>query len=298
MNSDGWCDIIHLLWKEGKFIMRTQDKIAVLIDAENVSKKYIKLIMDEVNEYGTPTYKRVYGDFSNPSVSSWKDVLRTYALTPVIQFNYVKGKNASDSAMIIDAMDILYSGNVNGFCLVTSDSDFTKLANRLREAGMLVIGMGEQKTPTSLVAACEQFKYLDLLFAEEEEEGEFIECAELEVIDEQVIENEIQEDVDLTESQVVTNEETEEFCEISLIPTKEKIGDEIRLIIEQKSDEAGWINQSEIGVLLSKRVLGFDPRNYNFKKLSQLIESYEFLETKTVQNPKNELLKIVYVKIK
>ena len=125
--------------------MKRQDKIAVLIDAENVSKKYIKLIMDEVNEFGTPTYKRVYGDFSNPSVSSWKDVLSTYALTPVIQFNYVKGKNSSDSAMIIDAMDILYSGNVNGFCLVTSDSDFTKLANRLREAGMLVIGMGEKK---------------------------------------------------------------------------------------------------------------------------------------------------------
>ena len=150
--------------------MNTQYKIAVLIDAENVSKKYVKLIMDEVNEYGTPTYKRIYGDFTNPSVSSWKDVLRTYALTPIIQFNYVKGKNSSDSAMIIDAMDILYSGNVNGFCLVTSDSDFTKLANRLREAGMLVIGMGEKKTPKSLVEACEQFKYLDLLFAEEARE--------------------------------------------------------------------------------------------------------------------------------
>lgn len=262
--------------------MKRQDKIAVLIDAENVSKKYIKLIMDEVNEFGTPTYKRVYGDFSNPSVSSWKDVLSTYALTPVIQFNYVKGKNSSDSAMIIDAMDILYSGNVNGFCLVTSDSDFTKLANRLREAGMLVIGMGEKKTPTSLVAACEQFKYLDLLFAEEEEErwAEDNSIAD-EAVEEQAI-----------------DEKEQDLCDMPFIPTQENIGDEIRTIIEQKSDEAGWINQSEIGILLSKRVPGFDPRNYNYKKLSQLIESYDFLDTKTIPNPKNDLLKIVYVKIK
>lgn len=262
--------------------MKRQDKIAVLIDAENVSKKYIKLIMDEVNEFGTPTYKRVYGDFSNPSVSSWKDVLSTYALTPVIQFNYVKGKNSSDSAMIIDAMDILYSGNVNGFCLVTSDSDFTKLANRLREAGMLVIGMGEKKTLTSLVAACEQFKYLDLLFAEEEEErGAEDNSIADEAVEEQAI-----------------DEKAQDLCDMPFIPTQENIGDEIRTIIEQKSDEAGWINQSEIGILLSKRVPGFDPRNYNFKKLSQLIESYDFLETKTIPNPKNDLLKIVYVKIK
>ena len=249
--------------------MKRQDKIAVLIDAENVSKKYIKLIMDEVNEFGTPTYKRVYGDFSNPSVSSWKDVLSTYALTPVIQFNYVKGKNSSDSAMIIDAMDILYSGNVNGFCLVTSDSDFTKLANRLREAGMLVIGMGEKKTPTSLVAACEQFKYLDLLFAEEEEErGAEDNSIADEAVEEQAIDEKVQGEVDVSENQDTTDPETQDLCDMPFIPTQENIGDEIRTIIEQKSDEAGWINQSEIGILLSKRVPGFDPRNYNFKKLS------------------------------
>lgn len=279
--------------------MKRQDKIAVLIDAENVSKKYIKLIMDEVNEFGTPTYKRVYGDFSNPSVSSWKDVLSTYALTPVVQFNYVKGKNSSDSAIIIDAMDILYSGNVNGFCLVTSDSDFTKLANRLREAGMLVIGMGEKKTPTSLVAACEQFKYLDLLFAEEEEErGAEDNSIADEAVEEQAIDEKAQGEADVSENQDTTDLETQDLCDMPFIPTQENIGDEIRTIIEQKSDEAGWINQSEIGILLSKRVPGFDPRNYNYKKLSQLIESYDFLETKTIPNPKNDLLKIVYVKIK
>lgn len=196
-------------------------------------------------------------------------------------------------------MDILYSGNVNGFCLVTSDSDFTKLANRLREAGMLVIGMGEKKTPTSLVAACEQFKYLDLLFAEEEEErGAEDNSIADEVVEEQAIDEKAQGEADVSENQDTTDPETQDLCDMPFIPTQENIGDEIRTIIEQKSDEAGWINQSEIGILLSKRVPGFDPRNYNFKKLSQLIESYDFLETKTIPNPKNDLLKIVYVKIK
>ena len=252
--------------------MKRQDKIAVLIDAENVSKKYIKLIMDEVNEFGTPTYKRVYGDFSNPSVSSWKDVLSTYALTPVIQFNYVKGKNSSDSAIIIDAMDILYSGNVNGFCLVTSDSDFTKLANRLRDERNIA--------------------------EEEEERGAEDNSIADEDVEEQAIDEKAQGEADVSENQDTTDPETQDLCDMPFIPTQENIGDEIRTIIEQKSDEAGWINQSEIGILLSKRVPGFDPRNYNYKKLSQLIESYDFLETKTIPNPKNDLLKIVYVKIK
>ena len=131
--------------------MESQKKIALLIDAENVSQKYMKLIMNEINKYGVVTYKRVYGDFTNPSVSTWKSNLVDYAMTPVFQFNYTKGKNASDSAMVIDAMDILYSGKVSGFCLVTSDSDFTKLAIRLREAGNLVVGMGEQKSKRQII---------------------------------------------------------------------------------------------------------------------------------------------------
>ena len=279
--------------------MKKQDRLALLIDAENISKKYIKLIMDELNEFGTPTYKRVYGDFTGPGVASWKDALRTYALSPIQQFCYTKGKNSSDSAMIIDAMDILYSGNVNGFCLVTSDSDFTKLANRLREAGMLVIGMGEQKTPASLVAACEHFKYLDLLMkeeiAEEEEEKKIqteqqnakknTEKAKIETHHKQ------QEEEKREESETIIQEE-------SSLPSKERIGQEIKSIIHQISDDNGWINQSEIGVLLSKRFPGFDPRNYKYPKLSELISSYKFLEIKTVPNPKNEFLKIIYVKIK
>ena len=150
--------------------MNEQPKLAVLIDAENVSNKYVKLIMDEVSNYGVATYKRVYGDYSNPSVSAWMKNMQEYALTPELQCNYTAGKSASDSALIIDSMDILYSGKVSGFCLVSSDSDFTKLAMRLKEAGMMVIGMGEEKTPKSFVNACENFKYLDLLYNKEEAE--------------------------------------------------------------------------------------------------------------------------------
>ena len=144
--------------------------IALLIDAENVSPKYIKTIIDEVSMYGTPAYKRIYGDWTAPDMVSWKKMLLEHNLTPIQQFSYTQGKNASDSAMIIDAMDILYTKNVDGFCIVSSDSDFTRLAARLRESRMFVIGMGESKTPNSFIAACNKFKYLDILAAADEEE--------------------------------------------------------------------------------------------------------------------------------
>lgn len=251
--------------------MDEQNKIAVLIDAENVSSKYVKLIMDEVGSYGVATYKRLYGDFTKPSVKSWLSKLQEYAITPVFQYNYTQGKNASDSALIIDAMDILYTENVSGFCLVTSDSDFTKLAMRLRESGMIVIGMGEQKTPSSLVSACENFKYLDLL---SQESGSVP-----------------------AESLSQENRLDETKKESNGIPSRAEIEREIRAIIEAKTEEE-WINLSEVGITLSKRVPGFDPRNYKYQKLRQLIESFDAFETKAIPNPHNKLLKIVYVKEK
>ena len=251
--------------------MDEQNKIAVLIDAKNVSSKYVKLIMDEVGSYGVATYKRLYGDFTKPSVKSWLSKLQEYAITPVFQYNYTQGKNASDSALIIDAMDILYTENVSGFCLVTSDSDFTKLAMRLRESGMIVIGMGEQKTPSSLVSACENFKYLDLL---SQESGSVP-----------------------AESLSQENRLDETKKESNGIPSRAEIEREIRAIIEAKTEEE-WINLSEVGITLSKRVPGFDPRNYKYQKLRQLIESFDAFETKAIPNPHNKLLKIVYVKEK
>ncbi|MCR5790597.1 MAG: NYN domain-containing protein [Lachnospiraceae bacterium] len=146
-------------------------KFAVLIDAENVSLKYVKFILDEVSGYGIATYKRAYGDWTNPGTYNWKEIVLKNSITPVQQYSYTQGKNSSDSAMIIDAMDILYSGRVDGFCIVSSDSDFTKLAARLREAGMTVIGMGEKKTVEAFRASCTQFKYLEMLAAEEVQEN-------------------------------------------------------------------------------------------------------------------------------
>lgn len=147
--------------------MEHDKRLAVLIDAENISIRYIKFILDELSNYGIATYKRAYGDWTNPSTSGWKEVVLKNSITPVQQYSYTQGKNSTDSAMIIDAMDILYSGKVDGFCLVSSDSDFTRLAARLREAGMLVIGMGEKKTVEAFRASCSQFKYLEVMAAEE-----------------------------------------------------------------------------------------------------------------------------------
>lgn len=257
--------------------MDSQQRIAVLIDAENVSSKYIKLILDEVSDYGIATYKRLYGNFEVPSVKAWMDKIQEYALTPVFQCNYTQGKNASDSALIIDAMDILYTENVTAFCIVTSDSDFTKLAMRLRESGMTVIGMGEQKTPSSLVSACETFKFLDLLYKEDKPAPS----------------------QPKREVNTVPDESTAQAGRVSMsIPTRKEIEKEIIAIIEARAGDEEWVDLSEIGDNLPKRVPGFDPRNYKCQKLKQLIETFKSLETKSIQNPHNKILKIVYVKVR
>ena len=155
--------------------MNDETRFAVLIDAENISPKYIQVIFDEVSNYGVSTYRRIYGDWTSTRNNRWKEVLLDNSITPIQQYSYTEGKNSSDSAMIIDAMDILYTLSVDGYVLVSSDSDFTRLASRLRESGMTVIGMGESKTPNAFISACNTFKYLDILYAslanaEEEEE--------------------------------------------------------------------------------------------------------------------------------
>src|SRR3984885_7211942 len=140
-------------------------RLAVLIDADNVPYSNVKGVMEEIAKYGTPTFKRIYGDWTRPTVSGWKNVLLENAITPIQQYSYTTGKNSSDSALIIDAMDILYSGKVDGFCIISSDSDFTRLATRLREAGMKVFGFGEKKTPLPFISACDKFIYIEILKA-------------------------------------------------------------------------------------------------------------------------------------
>src|SRR6185503_1866753 len=145
-------------------------RLAVLIDADNVPYSNIKRMMEEIAKYGTPTFKRIYGDWTKPTLSGWKSVLLQNAITPIQQYSYTQGKNSSDSALIIDAMDILYSGKVDGFCIISSDSDFTRLATRLREAGMKVFGIGQKKTPNPFIVACDKFIYMEIIAMPETEE--------------------------------------------------------------------------------------------------------------------------------
>ena len=272
--------------KERKRTEMDDKKIAVLIDAENVSGKYIKLIMDEVSNYGTATYKRLYGDFQTASVKAWMKNLQDYAITPVFQYNYTQGKNASDSALIIDAMDILYSGKVDGFCIVTSDSDFTKLVLRLRESGMTVIGMGEQKTPNSLVSACEAFKFLDILMNGGGENVKETKPAARK-----------QSEAETPEASEIVPKEAEASAG-SNIPDMEEMEKEVISIINTHAGDDGWVDLSELGDNLPKRVPSFDPRNYNCSKLKQFIELFDSIEVKSARNPHNKILSVIYVRVK
>ena len=230
-------------------------KIAVLIDGDNIPSKYIKEMMEEIAKYGTPTIKRIYGDWTKPHLAKWKNVLLENAISPVQQYSYTTGKNATDSAMIIDAMDILYSDKVNGFCLVSSDSDFTRLATRLREAGMQVIGIGEKKTPTPFIVACDKFIYIEILRKQSTSK----------------------EDI---------NKKDEAVESIDRITPKV-----IKLIsstITDSSDEDGWAFLGDVGSLIQKKQPNFDSRNYGFEKLTPLIKSTGDFELEQRENPKSK----------
>lgn len=240
--------------------MLEEKRFAVLIDADNVSAKYIKYILDEIANYGVATYKRIYGDWTKPSTVSWKDVLLENSVTPVQQYGYTVGKNATDSAMIIDAMDILYSGNVEGFCIVSSDSDFTKLASRLRESGMLVVGMGERKTPKPFIAACNQFKYLDVLAEAEKKSMEF----------------------EGKQDENKLKEENKNVTEIKKDNTDlDNIKAAILKIMNEVDDADQRMNMGELGSRLVKRYPDFDVRNYGDTKLSKFLRKFDFLEIKS-----------------
>ncbi len=274
--------------------------IALLIDAENISPKYIKTIIDEVSMYGTPAYKRIYGDWTSPEMGSWKKVLLEHNLTPIQQFSYTQGKNASDSAMIIDAMDILYAKNVDGFCLVSSDSDFTRLAARLRESRMFVIGMGESKTPTAFKSACDTFKYLDVLQGLKKEASakkpEKASKAQPAAKKEKPADKEkparakqagrakvvAAEPVALPEP---LQPEPHDGAEPAAFVPLDEIVEKIRDLIEHDSDEDGYMPLSQIGVMLSRIYADFDSRNYGFSKLHKLIDSTKAFDTKYERLP-------------
>ena len=242
--------------------MNTNLNMAVLIDGDNIPSAHVKEMMEELAKYGNPTIKRIYGDWTRPGLTKWKNLLLENAITPIQQYGYTKGKNATDSAMIIDAMDILYSGKVHGFCLVSSDSDFTRLATRLREAGMQVIGIGEKKTPNPFIVACGKFIYIEILKKQTEEKIENKEITELAV-------------------DKITKKE------IKLISAT----------INDLSDEEGWAFLGDVGSLLQKKQPNFDSRNYGFEKLTPLIKSTGNFEIEQRENPKSRH-KLIFVKNK
>ncbi|WP_026393526.1 NYN domain-containing protein [Acetobacterium malicum] len=240
--------------------MKNDMKIAVLIDADNVSDKYVKYIFDEISNLGMPTFKRIYGDWTKPQLGSWKTVLLNYSITPIQQYSYTTGKNATDAALIIDAMDILYSNNVDGFCIVSSDSDFTRLATRLREAGMYVVGMGEKKTPTPFISACEKFKYLEVLASDPEAAAE--------------------------QSENVQN--GKQGAQKEGMASKKELIQSLKTIITESSDEDGWANLGEVGSRLNNRYPDFDTRNYGHSKLRPLILSLNQFEIEARRTSKNQ----------
>ncbi|MGI6070645.1 MAG: NYN domain-containing protein [Blautia sp.] len=254
-------------------------RFAILIDADNVSDKYIKIILDETAGIGIATYKRIYGDWTNPQLASWKNVLLENSIIPMQQYSYTTGKNSTDSAMIIDAMDILYSNTVDGFCIVSSDSDFTRLAARLRESGMQVIGMGESKTPKPFISACNQFKYLDLLYSNQQEE-------EKEEVQEKHAEarNIIHAPAKHKESNHLKDKELKRILHT------------INGILEKFSDEDGWLFSGKLGDQLSKRLPDFDVRNYGYSKLTPFIKSLGVYEIQKISNGSGQ--KQIYIRMK
>lgn len=237
------------------------DKLAVLIDADNAQPSIIEGLLSEIAKYGTASVKRIYGDWTLPNLKSWKEILLQYSIQPVQQFGYTTGKNSTDSAMIIDAMDLLYTRNFTGFCIVSSDSDFTKLASRIRESGLFVYGFGEQKTPSAFVSACDKFIYTEVLRAE-----------------------------------------TDEKQAIAKMPSTKlkqntKLVNLFRNAVEASSDESGWAQLGPVGSNIAKQSPDFDPRNYGYGKLGELIKATKLfsIEERQIGTTKS---KILYVRDK
>lgn len=245
-------------------------KLAVIIDADNVPSANVKGMMEEIAKYGVPTFKRIYGDWTKPNLAGWKNVLLENAITPIQQYGYTTGKNSTDSAMIIDAMDILYTGRVDGFCIVSSDSDFTKLAIRLRESGMKVFGFGEKKTPNPFIVACDKFIYLEILKKSTS--------------------------VDSAENRPSANTSKKEQETVQKID--KAIVKFISSTVNDIADEDGWAFLGDVGNLLIKKRPDFDPRNYGFDKLTPLIKSLKANFDIDERVTERASIKLVYIKTK
>jgi len=220
----------------------SQNRLAVLIDADNAQPSITEGLLTEVAKYGVASVKRIYGDWTTPSLGGWKTVLLEHSIQPVQQFRYTVGKNATDTAMIIDAMDLLYTGRFDGFCLVSSDSDFTRLASRIREEGLLVYGFGEKKTPKAFVSACDKFIFTEVL--------------------------RFQEDTERLPARKKPNELKGDAKLVTLL----------RNALAAASDESGWAHLGAVGSNIAKQAPEFDPRNYGYQKLGELAAATKLFE--------------------
>lgn len=238
----------------------TQQKLAVLIDADNAQAAIIEELLAEIAKYGTANVKRIYGDWTNPYLKSWKELLLKYSIQPIQQFGYTQGKNATDSALIIDAMDLLYTGKFDGFCLVTSDSDFTKLAARIRESGLVVYGFGERKTPEAFVAACDKFVFTEVLRDEEEQQS-------------------------------IRKKSTRQLKQDTNLVNL------LRNAVEASSDESNWAHLAPVGSYIAKKSSEFDPRNYGYEKLGELVEATQLFEMER-RSVNGGHSKVIYIKDK
>lgn len=236
----------------------SDQRVAVLIDAENVSYKNIGGILREVARYGTPTIKRIYGDWTSPQLNNWKQVLLEHAITPIQQYSYTSGKNSSDSALIIDAMDLLYENNVEQFCIVSSDSDFTRLVIRLRESGRYVMGIGERKTPNAFIVACDKFIYMDIIDMIEDKQGLKTKAS---------------------------NEARKALIQL------------ITSSITDLADDNGYVFMGDLGNLLMKKQPDFDPRNFGFYQLTPLLKALNQFDIDERRIP-NTNVKHVYIRNK
>jgi Uncharacterized conserved protein len=247
-------------------------KLAVLIDADNIPYGYMKGMLDEVAKIGIPTIKRIYGDWTKPTIAGWKPVLLEHAITPIQQYSYTIGKNATDSAMIIDAMDILHDHSVDGFCLVSSDSDFTRLATRLRESGKQVIGIGEKKTPSPFIVACDKFIYIEIIGSQDKAVSS-----------------------QLTEAKAPLGN-------VSSVSFESIDNETIKLLknsVSDLADDNGWAFLGDVGNLIIKKKSDFDPRNYGYPKLTPLIKSLNKtfdIDERDVDG--NNHIKHIYIRIK
>ncbi len=239
-----------------------RNKLAVLIDADNAQPRIIEGLIEEIAKYGIASIRRIYGDWTKPNLKQWKEVLLDYSIQPIQQFGYTSGKNATDSAMIIDAMDILYTEKMDGFCIVSSDSDFTKLTARIREAGLFVYGFGERKTPKAFVNACDKFIYTEILRKEESDDTERVERKDAKAL-----------------------------------RSDSKLVNLLRNAVEDSADEDGWTNLAAVGANIANKSPEFDPRNFGYTKLGELIRAVGLFEINEHSNA-NAPGKSVYIKDK